>query len=182
MDRREAIKLTSLFLGGTLIGSEFFLSGCVSETTSEGLFSEADILFLDEVGETILPETERSPGAKAAGVGEFMSIFVSGCYSEEEQKIFKKGIENLNTRAKEMFSQEFTNLKPAQKHELLVTLDNQAKADEKHYFTMIKQLTILGYFSSRPGATKALRYDPIPGEFIGCVPYKEGDKAFADRV
>lgn len=182
MDRREAVKLTSLFLGGTVIGSEYFLSGCAFDETSESLFSEADISFLNEVGETILPETERSPGAKAAKIGQFMSIFVADCYSEEEQKIFRSGIEKLDNRAKQRFSTDFIDLEATQKHDLLVILDNEAKKDEKHYFSMIKQLTILGYFTSRPGATKALRYNPVPGNFKGCIPYEDGDSAFAGRV
>jgi hypothetical protein len=43
----------------------------------------------------------------------------------------------------------------------------------------MKQLTLLGYFTSEPGATKALRYNPVPGKFEGCIPYKKGDKAWA---
>jgi hypothetical protein len=44
---------------------------------------------------------------------------------------------------------------------------------------MMKQLTIWGYFTSEPGVVKALRYNPIPEEFIGCIPYINGDKAWA---
>jgi hypothetical protein len=29
------------------------------------------------------------------------------------------------------------------------------------------------------GATRALRYNPNPGKYIGCYPYKNGDKAWA---
>jgi hypothetical protein len=48
-----------------------------------------------------------------------------------------------------------------------------------HYFTMLKQLTLWGYFTSEPGATKALRYVETPGHYDGSYPYKKGDKAFA---
>ena len=48
-----------------------------------------------------------------------------------------------------------------------------------HYFSLMKQLTLLGFFTSEVGATKALRYVPVPGRYEGCVPYKKGDKAFA---
>jgi hypothetical protein len=41
---------------------------------------------------------------------------------------------------------------------------------------MMKQLTLLGFFTSEPGATKAVRYIPVPGRYDGCVPYKKGDK------
>lgn len=60
----------------------------------------------------------------------------------------------------------------------------QYKKDKKkdagdHYFMMIKQLTILGYFTSEIGATKALRYMAVPGKYDGSYPFKKGDKAWA---
>ncbi|QJB37255.1 gluconate 2-dehydrogenase subunit 3 family protein [Chitinophaga oryzae] len=48
-----------------------------------------------------------------------------------------------------------------------------------HYFTMIRQLTLWGYFSSEVGMTKALRYIDTPGRYDGAYPYKKGDKAWA---
>jgi hypothetical protein len=76
---------------------------------------------------------------------------------------------------------------PEQRKELLNELDkeqkdyakNKKKEDPAHYFTMMKQLTLLGYFTSEPGATKALRYVAVPGRFDACIPYKKGDKAWA---
>jgi len=47
-----------------------------------------------------------------------------------------------------------------------------------HYFTMMKQLTILGYFTSKEGRTSATRYEPVPGKYIGDLDYKKGDKIF----
>jgi len=49
-----------------------------------------------------------------------------------------------------------------------------------HYFTMLKQLTLLGFFTSKPGATEALIYLPVPGRYDGAFPYKKGDKAWAE--
>ena len=45
-----------------------------------------------------------------------------------------------------------------------------------HYFTMMKQLTLLGFFTSKEGMTQAVRYMQVPGRYDGCVPYKKGDK------
>ena len=52
------------------------------------------------------------------------------------------------------------------------------KRNQVHFFTMLNQLTVWGFFSSEPGATQALRYVPIPGRYEGCIPYKEGDGAW----
>jgi hypothetical protein len=43
----------------------------------------------------------------------------------------------------------------------------------------MKQLTLLGYFTSEIGATQTLRYVAVPGKYEGCIPYKKGDKAWA---
>lgn len=74
-----------------------------------------------------------------------------------------------------------------QKKELLIQLDQEAKdynagreaGAPNHYFTMMKQLTLWGYFTSETGATKALRYVETPGRFEGCIAYNKGDKAWA---
>ncbi len=49
----------------------------------------------------------------------------------------------------------------------------------RHYYTMMKQLTLWGYFTSKEGMTQALRYAPVPGRFDGSAPYKKGEKAWA---
>ena len=183
MDRRKALMLTTSLLGSSLIGADFFLAGCSRKAQDQKLFSDADISFLDEVGETILPETDQSPGAKTAKIGAFMVTIVTDCYDLKEQTIFKEGIDTIEQMALTTYSKSFLELDPNQRQDLLVRLDNQAnnipEGEPPHYFAMMKQLTIWGYFTSEPGATKALRYLPLPGSFKGCVPYNKGDKAWA---
>jgi len=183
MNRRKALILTSTIVGGTIIGSDFFLSGCTPKEKDRRLFSDADVFLLDEVGETILPESNLSPGAKAAKIGQFMVTIVSDCYDEKEQEIFKKGIDTLQQMANNTYAKDFLKLDLNQRHELLVLLDNKTKSllegEPPHFFAMMKQLTIWGYFTSEPGITKALRYIPVPGDFKGCIPYNKGDKAWA---
>ena len=58
-------------------------------------FSDADISLLDEIAETILPTT-KTPGAKAAKVGQFMTVMVNDCYEAPDQKIFHEGLVNIN--------------------------------------------------------------------------------------
>jgi hypothetical protein len=184
MDRKEAIQYISLFLGGTLVGANSFLTGCT--TADKELFSKEDIAYLDEIAETILPQT-ATPGAKAAQAGQFMALMVNDCYDEKEQAIFKKGMDTLNDLSAARFGKAFMKITPAQRHELLVKADTGQKQymkdkkenDPVHYFRMMKELALLGYFTSKPGCTQAKRYMPVPGKYIGCVPYKKGDKAIA---
>jgi hypothetical protein len=187
MDRREAVQYISLLLGGTIVGGSAFLSSCKSDTGKEGEFSTDDIAYLDEVANTILPDTAASPGAKAAKVGAFMTVMVNDCYEEKDQKIFHDGMKKLNDFSKKTYDNSFMKLNDQQKHDLLVKLDaeqkqyskDKKKDDPAHYFRMMKELTLLGYFTSEIGCTKARRYIETPGKFEGCVPYKKGDKAWA---
>lgn len=190
MNRRDALSRVALLFGGTIIGAEFFLSGCKNPNSGAAAsldFSEKNIAFLDEVGETILPTTTSSPGAKAVKIGDFMKTMVSDCYDEKDQKVFLEGIGKLNDAAEKKYSKDFIKLSPEERKALLIELDKEAKdyastrkGDEpNHYFSMMKQLTLTGYFTSEIGATKALRYVAVPGRWDACIDYKKGDKAWA---
>ncbi|HMQ48370.1 MAG TPA: gluconate 2-dehydrogenase subunit 3 family protein [Saprospiraceae bacterium] len=184
MDRREALALATTILGGTLVGAELFLSGCKSESKSDPttLFSVADIQLMDEIGETILPDSDRSPGAKAAQIGAFMQVIVADCYDEAEQQLFTSGLAAINSRAKTEYGKSFLEMTSTDRTALLTHFDREARdqkeAETPHFFAMMRELTIWGYFTSEPGATKALRYNPIPGRFEGCVDYQPEQPAW----
>ena len=55
---------------------------------------------------------------------------------------------------------------------MLSTYDSSG-ASQRPFFLTLRELVTIGYFTSKPGATVALRYDPIPGAYHGCVPLKE---------
>jgi hypothetical protein len=186
MNRRDAIARVGLIMGGTMIGAEF-ISGCVTSPKKfNELFSLDQVALLDEVGETILPATQ-TPGAKAVDIGNFMAFMVKECYNDKDQATFIAGLDKLNDASKKQFSADFVTVTPAQRTQLLNTLDKEQKEYTKtkkqdepnHYFRMMKELTLLGYFTSEEGATKALRYVPVPGKYNGNLPYKKGDKAWA---
>ena len=187
MDRRELLKMIAVVTGTAVIGGEFFLSGCKNkEARVAGLpFSQNDIAFLDEVGETILPKT-NTPGAKDAEVGKFMTGVVNDCYKEADQQVFFNGIKKLDEACNKMHGHDFMKADTAQRKELLTSLDKEAKeytknkkSDEPgHYFTMMKQLTLLGFFTSKPGLKECFNYLPVPSKYDGAVVYKGGDKLY----
>ncbi|HEY9226721.1 MAG TPA: gluconate 2-dehydrogenase subunit 3 family protein [Gemmatimonadaceae bacterium] len=51
-----------------------------------------------------------------------------------------------------------------------------------HYFRMMKELALLGYFTSEIGCTKAMRYAESPGRFDPCTPYTPGEPAWASHA
>lgn len=189
MNRRDALSRVALLLGGTVVGASYFLEGCkpADKKGGEGIdFTDDDIVYLDEIAETIIPQT-NTPGAKAAKVGAFMTVMVRDSYDDRDQKTFREGMNKLNDVSKKKFDRVFLQITPEQRKELLIEIDNEAKdysknareGDAKHYFRLMKELTLLGFFTSEPGATQALRYLETPGKYEGCIPYKKGDKAWA---
>lgn len=211
MDRRELLKLIAVVTGGAVVGGEWMLSGCKTGAKTDAGFTKTQITLLDEIGETILPATDV-PGAKAAGIGTFMKVMVTDCYTQAEQDVFLKGIAALEEACKKNQGRSFMECTPQQRHNFLLTLEQEAnvfntrreesnksrkaahdKENEKlpwkdqkefageppHYYTMMKQLTLHGYFSSEIGIKQALRYLPVPGKYDGAYPYQKGDRAFA---
>lgn len=201
LDRREAIRRVSLLLGGVaFVGGTGLLEACAKERSAAsdtmaanagpqpiGSFSVADQAFLDEVAETILPTTAASPGAKAAKTGPFMALMVTDCYEPKDQQIFREGMRSLDAACEKMHGTGFMRASAEQRTAVLTSLDKEAmdymaarKPDAPtHYFRMMKELALLGFFTSEIGCTQALRYKESPGPFEGCVPYKKGERAWA---
>jgi hypothetical protein len=202
MNRRDALARVALLMGGAVIGADYFLTGCSPASSDKNSAQDKtqaktsgppkEVLdakqqaYLDEVGETILPAT-KTPGAKAARVGSFMAVMVRDSYAPKDQEIFTEGLIKLEDASQKMNGKGFLESTPAQRTALLTALDAEQKSYGKtktveqpnHYFRMIKELTLLGFFTSEPGATQALRYLPVPGKYDGNVPYKKGDRAWA---
>ncbi len=50
------------------------------------------------------------------------------------------------------------------------------------YFRMMKELSLLGYFTSEIGVTQAQVYEESPGKWEPCLPYKPGQKAYSGHA
>ncbi len=189
MTRRDAIMRVSAMLGGiALVGQTALLALPTRSAaqTKNALFNSEEAELLDEIAETILPETE-TPGAKAAGVGPFMALMVSDAYYPDDQEVFKNGLATLDASSRESFGRSFVSATAEQRTSLLQALDveqfeyMQTKQSDApaHFFRMMKELALLGYFTSEVGYTKAMRYIETPGRYDPCVDYGEGEKAWA---
>ncbi len=192
MTRREAILRVSALLGGVaLVGQGAMLAGCSRQKAPDdaAAFTEHDLAFLDEVAETILPET-GTPGAKAAGVGAFIALMVTDTYTPREQQVFRDGMRTLDDECDEMHGTSFMSATPAQRLTLLEKLDaeqvqymkTRAGDAPAHYFRMLKELALLGYFTSEIGCNQAMRYVETPGRYEPCVPYTPGERAWAPHA
>ncbi|HYW51473.1 MAG TPA: gluconate 2-dehydrogenase subunit 3 family protein [Gemmatimonadaceae bacterium] len=200
IDRREAVKRVSVLLGGiALVGSGTgLLTACTKDRApaadtaaaggNVGKFTSENVAVLDEVADTILPDTPKSPGAKAAKTGAFMALMVTDTYTEADQKLFMDGMAALDEASKKANGgATFLKATPAQRTALLTALDKEQFEFQKtrkpeqpqHWFRMMKELTMLGYFTSEVGYTKAMRYVETPGRFDPCIDYKPGETTWA---
>lgn len=212
--RREAILRVTVLLGGVaLVGGTALLTGCREENTDVP-FTADEIAYLDEIADTILPQTS-TPGAKAAKTGAFMALIVTDSYNSRDRRIFREGMHKLDKASDKAYGVSFVKATPQQRLTLLNVLDREqfdegerrkaeaikrteAFLSEKtapvsdvtpsaeiaaqppaHYFRMMKELALLGYFTSEIGCTQAQRYLETPGRYDPCVPYKPGEKAWA---
>jgi len=187
MKRRKVVSTLLWGIGGVILAPNSLLSSCNSKNDSKQFLTEEDIVLLNDIGETIIPATASSKGAREARIGEFMKVYLTDCYSNEDQEVFKKGLVQLRERSKDKYGKDFLKLSKTQKQNLLTVIDKEAKEYHSnknkngppHYFSLVKEITVFGYFTSEPGATEALRYVPIPGSYNGNLDYTPGDKAWA---
>lgn len=185
MNRRDALKSVVMLMGGTMVGANVILTGCSPEDRIEGLdFSAKDLVYMDEIGEAIIPTTD-TPGAKAVGIGSFMAMMVTDTYNKEQQQTFIDGLNNLKKDFKSDTGKNFMDASVDERTAYLNQVKQQATNDFGEgenrfaYVNMLRDLTVLGYFTSEIGATQALRYVETPGRYDPCVDYKKGDKAWA---
>lgn len=197
ISRREAILRVSAMLGGVaLVGQSAMLAGCAAQptgersaSTSSSLFKQGDITLLDEIAETILPETS-TPGARAARVGPFIAMMVIDTYYEDDQQIVRDGLNSLQTLCLRSYGAHFQIITAAQRLTVVENLDaeqhfymqTREEGAPAHYFRMLKELTLLGYFTSEIGYKQAMRYTETPGRYDPCAPYAPGDKSWAKHL
>ncbi|RED93378.1 gluconate 2-dehydrogenase subunit 3 family protein [Marinoscillum furvescens] len=188
MKRREALQSLGVLFGGTIVGAQAFLSGCSTEAPPvSGILNDRKIKLLNDLGETLLPTTADSPGARQVDVGNFINDIVSAFYTPEEQQIFLDGLKAVTDLCDKQFSKTYDQLSPEEQTNLCLQLEAAAKAHRaavdrgeksgEHYYVMIKQLTIWGYLSSEEVAKTAFKHMPVPGKYEGCIDYTPGDKA-----
>jgi glucoside 3-dehydrogenase (cytochrome c) hitch-hiker subunit len=189
MDRRHAIRNVALLVGGTLSAGTLaaILDGCNNNTSQQVTdhFTDEHKKAIAAMAEMIIPRTD-TPGAQDAGVPDFVVMMMNECYSGDQRTHFIAGLNAFNQQCRDKYNKAFGDCDADQQKEMLTQLEKTVfsqsqKTDDKnlHFYRTFKELTLLGYFTSEPGATKALVYVPIPGKYIGCMPLQPGQKSWA---
>ncbi len=180
MTRRAAVQRLALVLGGTLIAPSILLESCSRAAESVGTGDPDRIAFLNAIADTILPKTAASGGAGDAQVGAFIDLMLADCYSQEHRDAVNAGLVELDDRAKEASGETFAASSAFYREAILVKVDQEgSEAEGVHYFRVLKELTLLGYFTSEIGCTEALDYQPVPGRYDGAAPVAEETRLMA---
>jgi len=143
----------------------------------------------------IIPATD-TPGAKGARVNEFIDVILTEWANDEERRNFLNGLSNVDKQSNALFNKDFAAASPEQQLTLLRSMDESAelvrsKSTSKDrppfwepegrdtqlqddFFTVFKNLTLHGYYTSEIGFSQELKLQIIPGAQHGCVPRGPG--------
>lgn len=188
MNRRDAVKNVAILMGGVMSAStvSVMLNSCSTgiKKGSGFQFSDDEKKMISQIAGLIIPRT-GTPGAIEAGVPDFIIMMMQDCYPDKDQQQFHNGLAAFDNLCKKEYKNYFLNLVPEKQQEAVAELDKMvlnkkvSEKDDLTFYRKMKELTLLGFFTSEPGATQTLRYVQIPGHYDGCVPYKKGEKAWA---
>lgn len=175
MDRRE---LLAVF--GTAVPLLSGLSPARLEAITRSARGRHAFLHLDQhqaalatqVAELIIPATD-TPGAREAGVGQFIDVIVGEWYTPAERESFLLGLADLDARSRAVFGRPFLESDERQQTAVLTGMEAEARAmppgSPPHFFSRIKGLTISGYYTSELAFNRELGGQLIPGTYDGCA-------------
>jgi hypothetical protein len=199
MNRRDALNRVVLLMGGVLSGPTLM---AMKQWDNPGAFvpgsvglTESQKSVVAQVAEIILPRTD-TPGAKDAGVPDFIEMMLNDCYAQPEHTSFKKGVDQL-------LEAGFLNQSEQQRTVTLKGVEQQTKSlmqafnvrqskmgdnedkllmDNQNqglpFWRLMKELTLLGYYTSEVGLNASYQYVPVPGKFEN-IKLKPNQKVFA---
>jgi hypothetical protein len=198
MNRREVLQRTAAVLGYAVTGPALagIMNGCKPApelTYTPDFFTEAEAQRISLLVEILLPRTD-TPGALDAGVPGFIDDMLRHTFPAADQEAFRKGLTEFNEEARKAFGDDFEDARPEDQAALVKKLHDTAMAGrtndntsgwwgsgqvEKPFIIKVKELTLIGFFTSEAGATQVLQYNQVPGPYQGCVPLATVGKTWA---
>ena len=203
LSRRQILERMTLVMGGAV--SLTVLSACdggVSVPTKEEVESgiplkalnQAQLDLVGDMADTIIPDTDTL-GAKSVNVHYLIDELADNWMKATEKTVFLGKLTALDERIKSENGKSFSDLDMTGRGAVLDQLGaemlaageaanggditNSDDGADKHIYLELRELILFGYYTSEVGASEELLYDPIPGDFKGCVPYSEIGKAWS---
>ena len=190
MERREALRKTVKLAGTAAVAPTLWslMQSCKQQTRLDWnpiFLDDEQAKFISALVDTILPKTD-TPGALEMKVDIFLDKVFAEMYGESGQAQVVSEIASFNQTCKDRFGDVFADLGGAERTEILNELEaNSPKFAGKVWGTAVSQqepvgfyrsmksLAIWAYFSSEEVGKNILSYDPIPGDYLGCIPLSE---------
>jgi len=196
MNRRDALRKTGMLAGSAVaIPSLFSLLQSCSQTPRLNwtpiFLDENQASFISSFVDTILPKTE-TPGALDVKTDIFLDLVYAKTYGPEAQEKVKGDIDQFNADCKTKFGKVFAELSAEDKAACLKDQEantatfnrgvwGTAVGEQKPvgFYRQLKSQALWAYFSSEEIGKNVLNYDPIPGEYLGCIPVSEVGKVWS---
>jgi len=193
MERRDVLKYTAVFMGASLSSGTIaaLIAGCKVDTSVEWqpvFLSNDEVIFLDELAETILPKT-KTPGAKDAYVTRFIDTVRPLRFSMDDNEKFKSNLISFIHQAEQELGKDFIHVTADKKLQWVTAVDkasyekikndNDLPTDQRPFYLSLKEQILGGYFSSEIVAKEFFEFDPVPGSYRGCIPYEDIGRAWA---
>ena len=190
MNRRNALRRTALLAGSAMATPTLLslLQSCKEQKRVDWVpqfLSQDQAVFVSSFVDTILPKT-ATPGVLDVKVDIFIDLMYAKAYHEGAQQYVVAEIEKFNTNCKNDFGDVFANLTPEDKTAVLKKAEAEtakfnpgvwgtAVGEQKPvaYYRQLKSMALWAYFSSEEVGKNILSYDPIPGEYLGCIPLSD---------
>lgn len=188
MNRNEFLKNTAATLGLAISASSMaaiFIS-CAKEAKLDWkpiLLKPNQAATIAEIAETILPKT-KTPGAKDMAVPQFIDKMVNDTMNKKGQESFISDLEAFDNQCDSKYGKSFLEITQKEKEEFLMIQENEnpksgmslwginlePNAAPATFYKKVKSLTLFGFYTSQNIGEKILAYDPVPGEYIACMP------------
>lgn len=116
-------------------------------------FSSPEYAMVERLTEIIIP-SDATPGAKEAGVAEFVDFMVAN--DPEQQYPFRMGLAWLNSHCERTLDKRFLDLTAEQQLSILEPLGFKDKTrpgeeDGRRFFALIREFTVTGFYTSKIG-------------------------------
>ncbi len=172
LNRRDVFKL---FTAAALAGP---LALAAPEPGAPIFFTKEEFATLDALTNLMVPTDDHSPGAREAGVPQYIDRMVAEAYLPEDKNSWRKGLASVNQLSQSMFNKLFLRLNEDQQIQLLKKIsDNEKdpKTEPEKFFTQLKQTTAFAYYSSEIGIHKEIEYkgNVVLEQFVGYMPNQE---------
>lgn len=196
MKRREALKKTALLGGAALLSTSLItlLDSCKAQNRLnwEPQFLDTEqAQLISSLVDTILPATD-TPGALDVKVDIFLDLVFAKMYDAEAQQNLVKEMDQFNQTCQSKFGKIFYELDAEEKATILREAEAKApkfargvwggaveKQEPVGFYRSMKSMAIWAYCTSEKIGKEVLNYDPIPGDYQGCIPLSDVGKVWS---